>query len=230
MEAPRQDIGPGKLLPPRRLMIRELQVPGKQNFWLIKRAFDLCVSLLMLLVLSPLFLLIMLLIVLDDPKAGPFYSQMRCGRGGRVFRMYKFRTMRKDSDKMLEGLLEQNEMRGPAFKIKDDPRVTRFGRLLRKISLDELPQLVNIVRGEMSFVGPRPPLPREMDMYDEYQFQRLYVTPGLTCLWQIAPHRNTLSFDKWLEMDIDYVIRRSVSLDISILMGTVVAVLRRYGE
>lgn len=230
MEAPQQTNPAVKLLPPRRVMIRELQIPGKQNFWLIKRTFDLCAALMMLVVLSPLFLLFMLIIVIDDPSAGPFYSQLRCGRGGRVFRMYKFRTMKKNSDQMLDSLLSQNEMRGPVFKIKNDPRITRFGRFLRKISLDELPQLINVVRDEMSFVGPRPPLPREVDMYDEYQFQRLYVTPGLTCLWQIAPNRNQLTFDQWLEMDIDYVIRRSVVLDIKILLGTVVAVLRHDGE
>lgn len=217
-------------LPPRKVMIRELQIPGKRNYWRTKRSADFFVALAFLIVLSPLMLLISLLIVIDDPKGGPIYSQVRCGRGGKMFRMLKFRSMKVGADKMLDELLKDNEMTGPAFKMKNDPRVTRVGRLLRSTSLDELPQLINILRGEMTIVGPRPPLPREVDLYDEYQFQRLYVTPGLTCLWQIAPNRNDISFDKWLEMDIDYIINRTLWLDIQIVFKTAIAVLRRDGR
>ncbi len=216
--------------PPRKVMIRELKIPGKRNYWLIKRTVDIVASSLALIVLSPVFLIVAALIVLDDPKGGPFYSQYRCGRGGRLFRMHKFRSMKVGADKMLDALLKDNEMSGPAFKIKNDPRITRMGRFIRATSLDELPQLYNILKGEMTIVGPRPPLPREVEQYDEYQFQRLYVTPGLTCLWQIAPNRNDITFDRWLEMDIEYIINRSMALDIQIIFDTVKAVLRNDGR
>ena len=230
MSVPTQQQKPEVFAPPNKVIIRELQVPNKRNFWLIKRSFDLFVSGVMLLVLSPLLVLLALAIVIDDPKGGPFYCQTRCGRGGKLFKMYKFRSMRVGADKLLESLLDKNEMKGPVFKIKADPRITRVGRVIRATSLDELPQLINILKGEMSLVGPRPPLPREVALYDEYQFQRLYVTPGLTCIWQIAPHRNSISFDQWVRMDIDYVINRSVALDVKILFGTALAVFRHSGE
>lgn len=216
--------------PPKKVMIRELQIPGKRNYWLVKRTVDVAISLLMLIALSPLMLLVIILILIDDPSGGPFYSQTRCGRGGKMFKMHKFRTMKVGADKMLDDLLTQNEMKGPAFKMKDDPRITRVGRVLRKVSIDELPQLVNILNGEMTIVGPRPPLPREVDLYDEYQFQRLYVTPGLTCTWQVAPRRNDISFEKWLEMDIDYIINRNFWLDLRIIIKTAFAVFRGDGE
>lgn len=230
MATPEYSTDTSAFLPPRKVMIRELQIPGKHNYWVMKRGIDIAASVLALIVLSPLFLLISLLIVIDDPKGGPIYSQLRCGRGGKIFRMHKFRSMKVDADKMLDDLLDENEMTGPAFKIKDDPRITRVGRVIRATSLDELPQLVNILKGEMTIVGPRPPLPREVEQYDEYQFQRLYVTPGLTCTWQITPNRNDISFDQWLEMDIDYIIHRTLLGDIKIIFLTALAVIRRDGR
>lgn len=230
MATAKGETAAAEFLPPRKVMIRELQIPGKRNYWRTKRSVDFLVALAFLIVFSPLMLLISLIIVIDDPKGGPIYTQVRCGRGGKMFRMLKFRSMKVGADQMLDELLKDNEMSGPAFKMKNDPRVTRVGRILRSTSLDELPQLINILRGEMTIVGPRPPLPREVDLYDEYQFQRLYVTPGLTCLWQIAPNRNDISFEKWLEMDIDYIINRTLWLDIQIVFKTALAVLRRDGR
>ena len=131
---------------------------------------------------------------------------------------------------MLDQLLEQNEMEGPAFKMKDDPRITRFGRFIRKTSIDELPQLWNVLKGDMSLVGPRPPLPREVALYTDYQYQRLSVTPGLTCYWQIQPKRNSLSFDEWLSWDLKYISERNFWTDIKILFKTVGAVFGLEGE
>ncbi len=215
---------------PKKTYIRELGLPRKKSYWVTKRFMDVLFSLLILIVLSPLYLLIMLAIVIDDPKGGPFYSQMRCGRGGKPFRMYKFRSMHVGADQMLKELKSRNEMRGPVFKMKNDPRITRVGKVLRKVSLDELPQFYNVLKGDMTIVGPRPPLPAEVADYNEYQFQRLFVTPGLTCYWQIAPHRNSLSFDEWLELDIQYVIERTLWVDIKIIFKTVLAMLHRSGE
>ena len=126
-----------------------------------------------------------------------------------------------NAESMLDSLLEQNEMDGPAFKMKDDPRITRFGRFIRKTCIDELPQLLNVIKGDMSLVGPRPPLPREDAMYDEYQKQRLSVIPGITCFWQVTPERNTVSFDEWMESDLKYIEERGVKTDLIILFKTV---------
>ena len=135
-----------------------------------------------------------------------------------------------NAEKMLDDLLDKNEMDGPAFKMKDDPRITKFGRIIRKTSIDELPQLWNILLGDMSFVGPRPPLPREVEMYNKHQFQRLAVTPGLTCYWQVQPKRNNLSFDEWLELDLKYISERSFGTDVKILFKTIGAVCGLEGE
>ena len=131
---------------------------------------------------------------------------------------------------MLDSLLEQNEMDGPAFKMTDDPRITRFGRFIRRSCIDELPQLLNILKGDMSFVGPRPPLPREVEMYDEYQMQRLAVTPGLTCYWQVQLQRNSISFDDWMKCDIKYIETRSFKTDILIILKTFGVVLGMEGK
>ena len=138
--------------------------------------------------------------------------------------------MHVDAESKLEELLEKNEMEGPVFKIKEDPRITRLGKVLRKTGLDELPQLVNILMGDMSIVGPRPPLPREVEQYNEYQMQRLIVTPGLTCYWQIQPHRNDLSFDEWVDLDVKYIYERSFLVDWKIILATVRTVLAGEGR
>ena len=175
----------------------------------------------MLVVLAVPLAVIAIIIVIDSPGASPVYVQKRVGKNGREFNFYKFRSMVPNAESMLDSLLEQNEMDGPAFKMKDDPRITRFGHIIRKTCIDELPQLLNVIKGDMSLVGPRPPLPREVAMYDEYQKQRLSVTPGITCFWQVTPDRNTVSFDEWMESDLRYIEERSIKTDLIILFKTV---------
>lgn len=209
---------------------RKYELRSHRYYWIGRRTQDIFFSLLALIVLSPLLLFLALIIVLDDPHGSPIYSQIRCGRDGRQFKMYKFRTMCVDADSKLNELLEENEMDGPAFKIKDDPRITRVGKILRRISLDELPQLVNILLGDMSIVGPRPALPREIELYNDFQRQRMYVTPGLTCYWQIQPNRNDITFDEWMDMDIKYIQERNFWVDWKIIFMTIGAVLKGNGE
>ena len=204
---------------------RKEQLHSKRRYWVLRRAQDIVFSSIALVVLSPVMLLVALAVYIDDPKGSPIFSQIRCGRNGKPFKFYKFRSMCVDAEAKLDALLQQNEMDGPAFKIKDDPRITRVGKFIRKTSLDELPQLFNILKGDMSIVGPRPPLPREVEQYDAYQRQRLYVTPGLTCYWQIQPHRNDLTFDEWMELDIKYMKERSFLVDWKIIFQTVRVVL-----
>ena len=194
--------------------------PGK-GYLAAKRCFDVVMSLLALILLSPLFLGLAVIIFVDDPHGSPIFSQIRVGKDGRLFRFYKFRSMIVNAEDMLEQLQDQNEMEGPAFKIKDDPRITRIGKFIRKTSLDELPQLVNVLKGELSLVGPRPPLPREVEQYTPKQMKRLTVKPGLTCYWQTQPHRNSLSFDQWLALDLQYINERSALVDLKILFATV---------
>ena len=195
----------------------------------VKRAQDIVFSLLALVVLSPLMLVIAIASMIDDPKGGFIFRQIRCGKDGRMFHFYKFRSMCVDAEKKLDGLLDQNEMEGPAFKIENDPRITRVGKFLRKTSLDELPQLINVLRGEMSIVGPRPPLPREVEQYTEYQKQRLSVKPGLTCYWQVQPHRNRISFEDWVELDLNYIKAQSYIVDWKIIIMTVKAICHMQG-
>lgn len=204
---------------------RKEQLHSKSRYWVLRRAQDIVFSSIALVVLSPVMLLVALAVYIDDPKGSPIFSQIRCGRNGKPFKFYKFRSMCVDAEAKLDALLQQNEMDGPAFKIKDDPRITRVGKFIRKTSLDELPQLFNILKGDMSIVGPRPPLPREVEQYDAYQRQRLYVTPGLTCYWQVQPHRNDLTFDEWMELDIKYMKERSFLVDWKIIFQTVRVVL-----
>lgn len=195
-----------------------------------RRLQDIFFSLIAIIVLSPLLLITALAVVIDDPKGGPIFSQIRVGKNGKQFKVYKFRSMCVDAEAKLKDLLSKNEMEGPAFKIKDDPRITKVGKFIRKCSIDELPQLFNILKGDMSIVGPRPPLPREVEMYTDYQKQRLLITPGLTCYWQIQPHRNDITFEEWVEMDLKYIRERSFFIDWKIIFMTVKAVLGRNGE
>lgn len=195
----------------------------------VKRLFDIVVSFGLLVVLFVPMALVALIIVIDSPGASPIFVQERVGLNGKAFRLYKFRSMVANAESQLDSLLSQNEMQGPAFKMKDDPRITRFGRIIRKCCIDELPQLVNILKGEMSFVGPRPPLPREVEQYTEYQKQRLSVIPGLTCYWQIKKNRNDCSFDEWLELDLKYIREKSVKTDIAIFFKTFKVVLGMEG-
>ncbi|MDU8564835.1 multidrug MFS transporter [Faecalibacterium prausnitzii] len=209
---------------------REKTLRSHRRYWVLRRAQDIVFSLLALILLAPLALLISLAIVLDSPGDGAIFRQRRVGRDGKLFWLYKFRTMCPDAEEQLNELLSQNQMDGPVFKIEGDPRITRVGRFLRKTSLDELPQLLNVLRGDMSIVGPRPALPREVELYSDYQRQRLYVTPGLSCYWQIAPHRNEMSFDEWVALDLKYIQERSFWVDWKIIFLTVRAMLMKYGE
>lgn len=209
---------------------RKEELQRKRGYWILRRGQDILFSSLALIVLAVPMLVIALVIYIDDPKGSPIFVQERCGRNGKVFRFYKFRSMCVDAESKLNNLLEKNEMDGPAFKLKDDPRITRVGRVLRKTSLDELPQLLNVFKGDMSIIGPRPPLPREVAKYTPYQRQRLYVQPGLSCYWQVQPNRNDISFDEWVEMDIQYIRDRSFLVDWKITFMTVKAMLRREGR
>ena len=209
---------------------REKTLRSHRRYWVLRRAQDIVFSLLALILLAPLARLISLAIVLDSPGDGAIFRQRRVGRDGKLFWLYKFRTMCPDAEEQLNELLSQNQMDGPVFKIKGDPRITWVGRFLRKTSLDELPQLLNVLQGDMSIVGPRPALPREVELYSDYQRQRLYVTPGLSCYWQIAPHRNEMSFDEWVALDLKYIQERSFWVDWKIIFLTVRAMLMKYGE
>ena len=209
---------------------RSEQLHTRRGYWALRRGQDIFFSALALLLLWPVMLITAIVVYLDDPHGSPVFSQIRCGRDGKRFKMYKFRSMYMDAEERLGELLQENEMDGPAFKIKDDPRITRVGRVIRKVGLDELPQLWNILRGDMSIVGPRPALPREVEQYTELQKQRMYVTPGLTCYWQIQPKRNEISFDEWMELDLKYIQERSFWVDWKIIFKTVGAVLGGEGE
>jgi len=202
----------------------------KPFYCFFKRCFDVVCAALGLVLLAVPMLIVGLIILIDSPGASPIYVQERVGKDGRSFRFYKFRTMVANADQMLDQLLDKNEMTGPVFKIKNDPRITRVGQILRRTSIDELPQLWNVLRGNMSLVGPRPPLPREVAQYSDYQHQRLCVIPGITCYWQIQPKRNSLSFDEWLALDLKYISERSFGTDLKILLGTVRAVCGLEGE
>jgi lipopolysaccharide/colanic/teichoic acid biosynthesis glycosyltransferase len=166
-----------------------------------------------------------LAILIKLTSRGPvLYRQTRCGLGGRKFTVYKFRSMRADADLLREELAALNEMDGPVFKIKNDPRCTAVGSFMRKFSLDELPQLVNILKGDMAFVGPRPPLPEEVEKYERWQRRRLRMQPGLTCLWALEG-RNKLNFRRWMELDLEYIDNWSPSLDWKIILKTIPVVL-----
>jgi lipopolysaccharide/colanic/teichoic acid biosynthesis glycosyltransferase len=192
-----------------------------------KRAFDLIVGSGILLLLLPVIPLVALMIRFDSE--GPvFYRQQRIGMGGRPFRFYKFRSMRADSDRLRADLEGRNELTGPVFKIKNDPRVTAVGQFLRRSSLDEIPQIFNVLKGDMSIVGPRPALPGEVARYEAWHRRRLDVKPGITCLWQVAG-RSHVDFDEWMRLDIEYMSRRSLRTDVAIFVKTIPAVIARRG-
>lgn len=192
-----------------------------------KVVFDFTISILILLVISPLMAIIALLIKLDG---GPvFFLQKRIGLNGRQFFCYKFRTMVVDAEKQLESLSAQNEQEGPVFKIKNDPRVTRIGRFLRRTSLDEIPQFINVFKGEMAVVGPRPPIPKEVDQYERWQQRRLSMKPGITCIWQVSG-RNNIPFEQWMKMDMQYIDTWSLKLDFVIILKTIKVVLSGNGQ
>ena len=200
------------------------------TYWKKKRLFDIFFATLILLFFIPLMCVIAVAIVIDDPSAGPFYKQIRTGRHGKEFYMYKFRTMRTNADQFIDTLESQNEMDGPVFKMKDDPRITRIGKFLRKVFLDELMQFFNVLKGDMTLLGPRPPLPREVQYYTDYQKLRLLVTPGITCTWQIHKNRNDVPFEEWVEMDLDYIQHRTSLNDLKIMLKTPIVMLSATGR
>ena len=185
-----------------------------------KRLIDIVGSLCGIILLSPLFLIVAILIKLEDPKGKVFFAQERNGRYPKTFKMYKFRSMVHNAEDLLKDLMDRNEQTGPVFKINDDPRITKVGKFIRKTSIDERPQLFNVLKGDMSLVGPRPPIPHEVEQYNSYQMQRLAVKPGLTCIWQVSG-RNNIGFDEWVEMDIEYIKTRNLWLDIKLIFKTV---------
>ena len=200
--------------------LENIQTNNSIFYIVSKRIIDIIGSLAGLIFLSPLFLIVAILIKLEDPKGKVFFSQERNGKYPATFKMYKFRSMVHNAEELLEKLKDQNEQTGPVFKMQEDPRITRVGKFIRKTSIDELPQLFNVLMGDMSLVGPRPPIPREVEQYTTYQMQRLGVKPGLTCLWQVGG-RNSVDFDGWVELDIEYIKNRSLWLDIKLIIKTV---------
>ncbi|EUJ19643.1 sugar transferase [Listeria aquatica] len=205
------------------------QIAEERSLYLrFKRLGDFVFALLALLFLFPLFILVALVIKMTDLKAPIIFKQVRVGRNGSNFQMYKFRTMRPNAETELAKYLELNEIKGAMFKMKRDPRVTPIGRFLRKTSIDEFPQLWNVIRGEMSLVGPRPPLPREVEMYSAYDKMRLTVTPGCTGLWQVSG-RNQIGFAEMVELDLTYIQHMSFLNDLKILARTILVVLAPKG-
>lgn len=191
--------------------------------FLLKYSLDFLFAVCTLVLSIPLFLIIAFLIKVDS-KGTLLFKQIRCGLNGRNFTFYKFRTMFGEAEEMKEALIPFSEINGPAFKMKNDPRVTRVGRVLRRFSLDELPQIINILKGDMSFVGPRPPLPSEVKEYEKWQMRKLSMRPGLTCIWQVSG-RNEIDFDDWMRYDLEYIDNWSLFLDLQVLIKTVPAVL-----
>ncbi len=193
-----------------------------------KRIFDVVFATLALIVLSPVFLVVILSIWISDGRPA-FFIQERMTKNARIFRMYKFRTMCRDAEAKLPQLMDRNEMTGPAFKLKDDPRVTKIGKFLRKTSIDELPQLINVIKGDMSIIGPRPPLPREVAQYNSYQLHRLDVKSGLACYHECRGRSEATDFDKWVASDLAYIQERSFLTDLKIIFWTIKMVLTGKG-
>ena len=203
---------------------------GRWAYRFVKRAFDVAFSAFVLVGFSWLFLIVAVAIKIDDPKGPVFFAQKRVGRDGKTFRMYKFRSMCTDAEKRLAELRDLNEKDGPVFKIANDPRITRVGRVIRKLSIDELPQFINVLIGDMSVVGPRPPLPTEVEKYTPRQAQRLAIRGGLTCYWQTRRNRDSISFDEWVDLDLIYIKQCSVWADVKLIVQTVGVVLTAQGS
>lgn len=203
---------------------------GRLVYRFVKRLFDIVFSAAILITLSWLFLIVAIAIKVDDPKGSVFFGQERVGRDGNRFRMWKFRSMVTDAESRLEELRVHNEKTGPVFKMKNDPRITRVGRFIRRTSIDELPQFLNVFLGDMSVVGPRPALPKEVATYTMRQQQRLLVKPGLTCYWQTRPNRDAIGFARWVDLDLLYIKSCSIWLDFKLVVQTVGVVLTAQGS
>lgn len=212
-------------------VLKQNQVSNEKRLYcFFKRIQDIVLSLLALIILFIPMALLSLVIYIDSPGASAIFRQKRVGLNGKEFMMLKFRTMVPNAEEKLSELQSLNEMTGPVFKIRNDPRITRVGRVIRRISVDELPQLLNVLKGDMSIVGPRPALPTEVIQYGCFERQRLFVIPGLTCYWQVQPRRNDLSFEEWVDMDVKYIQERSFKTDWRIIFKTVGAVVHGEGE
>ncbi len=197
------------------------------SYAIVKRMFDFTVASCMLI--PSAFVMIPVACIIKATDRGPiFFKQVRVGKGGRLFYCYKFRSMCVDAEEKKRELMHLNEASGPVFKIKADPRVTRIGTFIRKYSIDELPQFFNVIKGDMSIVGPRPPIPSEVEQYGDHERQRLAIHPGITCLWQIGG-RSNVTFARWVELDIEYIETMSFWKDISIILKTIPAVLKSSG-
>lgn len=195
-----------------------------------KRAFDIAFSLLVFALFWWLYVIVAIAIKIDDPNGSVFFVQERMGKNGKPFRMYKFRSMYADAEERLAELRDLNEKDGPVFKIKDDPRITKVGRFIRKTSIDELPQFFNVLLGNMSIVGPRPALKRETDLYTTHQRERLLVKPGITCYWQTRKNRDEIGFDEWVDLDLLYIKKCSAWSDLKLIIQTVGCVLTAQGS
>ena len=218
-------IASDPLITPQGRTTNMVKLRQKYWFFVVKRLGDIICSSIGLVILSPLFLMIAILMKFEDPKGPIFFSQTRIGLNEKPFKMYKIRSMVTNAEELLENLLDENEVEGAMFKMKEDPRVTRLGRIIRKFSLDELPQLLNVIKGDMSLVGPRPPLEREVAEYTPYDKQRLLIKPGCTGLWQVSG-RNDLGFDEMVELDMKYIKNLSLRTDLFILVKTVWVMLK----
>ncbi|MDQ0221211.1 lipopolysaccharide/colanic/teichoic acid biosynthesis glycosyltransferase [Peribacillus cavernae] len=200
---------------------KKVAINDRKMYLLSKRCIDILGSLAGIILLSILFIILAILIKLEDPKGKIFFTQTRVGKNGNEFKMYKFRSMVSNAEEKLNEILKYNEVSGAMFKMKEDPRITKIGKFIRKTSIDELPQLFNVLKGDMSLVGPRPPLPTEVAQYTEYDKQRLLVTPGCTGLWQVSG-RNSLGFKEMVELDLQYIRTRSLLFDIKLILKTVI--------
>ncbi|MCI6691153.1 MAG: sugar transferase [Clostridium sp.] len=203
------------------MQVEDERIIKKDNriiYNLSKKIIDFSLSAVALVILSPLLLIVAILIKLES-KGPVIFSQKRVGLNGKEFKMYKFRSMVVNAEELKEKLAKQNEMSGPMFKMKDDPRVTKIGKFIRKTSIDELPQLINILKGDMSLVGPRPSLPKEVAEFEPWMLERLNVKPGLTCYWQVSG-RNNIDFIEWMKLDLKYVKDRSFLLDLKLIIKT----------
>lgn len=210
------------------IRISHKKIDSRKGYRFVKRCFDIVLSAIGLIVLSPLMAIIAYKIKNED--GGPvFYKQVRVGKDGRHFEMYKFRSMITNADQLLEKLKSQNEVTGAMFKMKHDPRITDVGHFIREHSLDELPQLINVLKGDMSLVGPRPPLPSEVKQYTDYDKQRLYVIPGCTGLWQ-ATERNNVGFDEMVRLDLKYIKKSSIGYDFWIIIKTMTIIFKPNGS
>jgi exopolysaccharide biosynthesis polyprenyl glycosylphosphotransferase len=194
------------------------QIETKRRYCFFKRMMDIICSLIGLIALVPIFLIVAVAIKIES-KGPIVFIQKRVGKDGKTFGMYKFRSMVVNAEELKDKLSDKNEMCGPMFKMKEDPRITKVGKFIRKTSIDELPQLINVLRGEMSLVGPRPSLPDEVMKFENWMMQRLSVKPGLTCYWQVSG-RNDIGFREWMRLDIKYVEERSLLVDIQLIFKT----------